>query len=85
MKICIEDKGPGIAEKDRKRIFDKFYRCNNDMSKKSRGSGLGLAIVKGIINMHGGSIWVESEMGRGSRFNFTLPRKNIDEKENSGC
>jgi signal transduction histidine kinase len=56
-------------------IFDTFYRGTDDTTKKNRGSGLGLAIAKGIIEAHYGSIWVESEYGKGTMFSFSLPIK----------
>lgn len=76
IKISIHDDGPGIQKEDIKKIFDKFYRSDDDISKKSRGSGLGLAITRGIISQHKGEIWAESEPGAGSTFIFTLPANN---------
>ncbi len=73
IKIIVEDNGKGIAEPDRKRVFEKFYQMRNQTIKKPGGSGLGLAICKNIIQMLGGSIWVEtSELG-GAKFCLTLP------------
>ncbi|KJS83653.1 MAG: hypothetical protein JM58_12310 [Peptococcaceae bacterium BICA1-8] len=71
IKINIIDKGPGIADDDRERVFDKFYRLYSP--QHVTGTGLGLSICKGIIEAHGGSIWVESFDGNGSQFTFTLP------------
>ena len=68
--VQVQDSGMGISEEHIKNIFKPFYRINNDHS----GSGLGLAVVKSIIKAHGGKIWVESISGKGSTFNFTLPR-----------
>ncbi len=68
--VQVQDSGMGISEEHIKNIFKPFYRINNDHS----GSGLGLAVVKSIIKAHGGKIWVESTLGKGSTFNFTLPR-----------
>ena len=76
IKISIHDEGPGIKNDDIKKIFDKFYRSDDDISKKNRGSGLGLAITRGIISQHKGEIWAESESGKGSTFVFTLPVNN---------
>ena len=69
--VSVEDTGYGIAPEDLPRIFERFYKA--DRSRNSEGSGLGLSISKHIITAHGGRIWAESEMGRGSTFSFTLP------------
>ena len=70
---CIADSGIGIAPEDQKRLFQKFFRADNTSTREAGGTGLGLVIAKTILEMLGGAIWVESEEGRGSRFNFTLP------------
>ncbi|MFC2140248.1 sensor histidine kinase, partial [Candidatus Auribacterota bacterium] len=75
VKVDIKDSGIGIQEKDRKKIFDRFYKSGNPESVSVKGTGLGLPITKKIIEMHGGNIWVESELGKGSNFIFTLPEK----------
>ncbi len=67
----ITDNGPGMTEDEAKHIFDKFYRASS--GKNVSGTGLGLAIAKQIIEAHNGRIWVESEIGVGSTFHFTLP------------
>lgn len=70
----IEDTGIGISERDQKGIFDKFRQVGDDtLTNKPRGTGLGLSISQEIIKHHGGKIWVESELGKGSVFFFTLP------------
>jgi signal transduction histidine kinase len=71
VKVSIIDKGPGISENDQSSIFDHFKQGKSD--KAHLGSGLGLSICKALIGLHKGTIWVESELGRGSCFNFTLP------------
>jgi two-component system phosphate regulon sensor histidine kinase PhoR len=71
--LSVEDNGVGIASKDRKRIFERFYRVDNLLTRKTEGSGLGLAITKRIIEAHGGHITVKSEVGKGSRFTIELP------------
>ena len=68
----IKDNGRGIPEEDQKKIFDKFIRIEDGENIKNKGSGLGLAISKSIIKNHGGDLWVESTMGKGSTFYFTL-------------
>jgi len=74
-KFFIKDNGIGFRAKDRKRVFVLFNRLRN--KRNVSGSGVGLAIVKKIIVGHGGEIWVESRMNRGSTFYFTLP-KNVN-------
>lgn len=71
--IEISDTGLGIPEKDLSHIFERFYKVSKARQSSQKGSGLGLAITKEIIEYHGGEIWVESEVGVGSQFFFTLP------------
>ena len=73
LKVCVADNGPGIAAEHLARIFERFYRVDKARSRELGGTGLGLAIVKHIVQAHGGKVWVESELERGSRFYFTLP------------
>ncbi len=73
VKISISDTGMGIPKKDLPHIFEKFYRAENASMQAIGGTGLGLGIVKYIIESHGGKISVESEVGKGSTFSFTLP------------
>jgi Na+/proline symporter/signal transduction histidine kinase len=68
----IQDNGAGIEKKFQRLIFDKFYQAENQTVKKPRGSGLGLAISKKIIELHNGQIWLESEVGSGSKFTFMI-------------
>lgn len=70
----VRDTGIGIPAEDLGRIFERFYRVNKDRSRAVGGSGLGLAIVKHIVEAHGSSVRVESELGRGSTLSFTLKR-----------
>jgi signal transduction histidine kinase len=69
----VEDTGIGIPPQDLERIFEEFYRTPQAKEVAPRGTGLGLPLVKQILEAHGGSITVESEVGRGSRFVFRLP------------
>ncbi len=73
--ISVFNDGKEIAEQDHERIFDKFEQAKNTRSGSIAGSGLGLSISKGIIEAHGGKIWVESGRGNGTRFVFTIPMK----------
>jgi two-component system, OmpR family, phosphate regulon sensor histidine kinase PhoR len=74
-EVCIEvtDNGGGIVHTEQGRIFDKFYRIDDRLSREREGSGLGLAIVKHIVRAHGGRIVLESSVGRGSTFSIILP------------
>ena len=71
--IEVEDTGQGIPPEELRAIFEKFHQVRRDGQGKAQGTGLGLPIAKSLIELHGGQIWVESEVGRGSRFVFTLP------------
>ena len=70
--VSVADRGAGIDEDERARIFDKFFRGRRDRFT-TQGTGMGLAIAKGIVEAHGGRLWVTSEPGEGSVFRFTLP------------
>ena len=74
VQICVEDTGIGIAETDLDFIFDRFHRVAGPRSNNISGIGLGLPIVKNLVELHGGVVKVESELGKGSRFYFTLKR-----------
>ena len=69
----VADRGPGIPRAERERIFQRFYQVDRSRSKTRPGTGLGLAIVKHLVQLHGGSIEVESEVGKGSVFRVLLP------------
>jgi signal transduction histidine kinase len=71
--VAVCDTGPGISTADQAKIFKEFQQADDSSTRKKGGTGLGLSIAKRIIEMHGGRIWVESEVGKGSRFYFTLP------------
>jgi GAF domain-containing protein len=73
--VSVSDTGPGIAETDQQNIFEEFRQAQSSTTQKKGGTGLGLAIAKKIVELHGGKIWVESDVGKGSKFSFTLPLK----------
>ena len=77
MTVRIKDTGIGIPPEDLEQLFERFYRVNKDRSRATGGSGLGLAISKQIVEMHGGGISVESEVGRGSTFLIRLPTEPL--------
>jgi two-component system sensor histidine kinase KdpD len=75
-RFAVEDNGPGMSKRDRNRVFTKFVR--GDTAGKSIGAGIGLSISKGLVEAHGGKIWLESEVGRGTTVFFTIPLVKSD-------
>ena len=73
IEISVKDTGVGIDEKDIAKLFSRFGQLDGSLTRRAGGTGLGLAISKDLVEMHGGKIWVESELGKGSTFRFTLP------------
>jgi signal transduction histidine kinase len=71
--VAVKDNGPGISTADQGKIFEEFQQADNSATKKKGGTGLGLSISRRIVELHGGKLWVESELGKGSVFSFTLP------------
>ncbi len=71
--VFVRDKGIGIPEDEQEHVFDRFYRVDSAISKKTKGTGLGLYLAKAIVEAHGGSIHVKSKPGAGSTFYFTIP------------
>lgn len=79
--LLVSDDGPGIAPADQERIFERFYRVDKSRSRQLGGTGLGLAIVKNAVRLHGGTVSVDSEPGKGSVFTVRLP---VSETGDSG-
>jgi two-component system phosphate regulon sensor histidine kinase PhoR len=74
IEVCVHDDGPGIPSDARARVFERFFRAEKARSREQGGTGLGLSIVKHVVHAHGGEVRVESEMGQGTSFYFTLPK-----------
>ncbi len=75
VRLCVEDRGYGIPAEARDRVWEKFYRVvRDDQEKDEESTGLGLSFVREVVEQHGGTVDLESEVGRGSKFSFTLPR-----------
>lgn len=77
--ISVADQGEGIAPEHINRLFEKFFRIKSGLGRHVVGTGLGLPIAHTIIESHGGRIWAESQIGQGTTFYFTLPRRGVDE------
>ncbi|TAK97001.1 MAG: PAS domain-containing protein [Verrucomicrobia bacterium] len=73
VEVSVRDDGPGLSAEACARVFERFYRVDKARSREQGGTGLGLSIVKHLVQSHGGRVWVESELGRGAKFCFTLP------------
>lgn len=74
--VSVRDNGPGIPTEDLPHIFERFYRVDKGRSREKGGTGLGLSIVKHIVQLHGGRVWVESQLGQGTAFFFSLPQRD---------
>ena len=73
VEISVSDTGIVIAPQDQETIFEEFRQVGTDYAQKREGTGLGLTLTRKFVELHGGKIWVESELGKGSTFTFTLP------------
>ena len=75
VEFNVADNGIGIAKEDQEAIFEEFRQASGNYAQKREGTGLGLSLTRKFVEMHGGKIWVESELGKGATFTFTLPIK----------
>jgi len=73
MFVKVSDTGVGISKKNQSKIFDKFFQVDSSRTRAAGGMGIGLYLVKNMVEKQGGKIWVESEIGKGTSFYFTLP------------
>ena len=73
IEVSVRDNGPGIPPDAIERVFERFYRADKARSREQGGTGLGLSIVKHIVQSHRGEVWVNSAVGQGTTFLFTLP------------
>jgi signal transduction histidine kinase/CheY-like chemotaxis protein len=84
VQVSVRDTGIGVAPEDQGRIFEEFRQAGQGPAKTQEGTGLGLALTKRFVELHGGRIWVESEVGVGSTFTFSLPVRTTDSPAGSG-
>ncbi|MBU0492838.1 MAG: GAF domain-containing protein [Chloroflexi bacterium] len=83
VEVDVQDTGIGISEQDLPRLFSRFFRADDPLVRAISGTGLGLAISRSLVNLHGGEMWVASELGHGSTFSFTIPLVESEERNAS--
>jgi signal transduction histidine kinase len=71
--VSVEDDGAGIAEAELPHVFERFRQVDGSATRRHPGMGIGLSLARSLVELHGGTIWAESAVGRGSRFTFSLP------------
>jgi signal transduction histidine kinase len=76
VEVAVSDTGPGIALEDQDVIFEEFRQARGDADRRDEGTGLGLPLSRRLIELHGGRLWVESAVGKGTTFRFTLPAES---------
>jgi signal transduction histidine kinase len=74
---CVADTGIGIPEEHLPKIFERFYMVDTSLTRKSGSLGLGLSIVKEYVKLHGGRVWATSDLGKWSKFSFTMPKGQL--------
>jgi two-component system phosphate regulon sensor histidine kinase PhoR len=79
--VSVSDDGIGIPPEDREKVFERFYRAGNRSAVNAPGTGLGLAIAREVVDKHGGKIWLESELGKGTTFHFVVPAAGREKQE----
>lgn len=81
IQVSVSDRGVGIPAEHQDRVFERFYRVDNPLTRGASGSGLGLSITRGHVEAHGGRVWLESTVGKGSKFYFSLPLELVPGSE----
>jgi two-component system phosphate regulon sensor histidine kinase PhoR len=79
--VSVRDEGIGISQEDRDQLFDRFYRASAERRGGATGLGLGLYVTRRVVEAHGGTVGVDSELGKGSTFYFTLPLVPVEQQE----
>jgi len=77
VRVTVTDNGPGVPESLQRNVFQRFTRGDDSRARTAGSTGLGLSITRKFVEMHGGRIWVESEVGKGSRFLFEIPLRAV--------
>jgi Signal transduction histidine kinase len=75
IRVCVADTGLGISKEHLPKIFERFYMVDTSMTRKSGSLGLGLSIVKEYVKLHGGIVWATSDVGKGTKFFFIMPKR----------
>lgn len=84
LQVCVRDEGIGIPSEEHDKVFRQFYQVSGGLTRQFGGMGLGLSIVRKVIEAHSGKVWLESEVGKGTRVYFTLPKATLDSTAASG-